>query len=94
MFMKKILFLTILAVTISISSCTNSEVKTLQTIGYTNPVFTVKEFPDPSVFRDDDGKYWAFATEGDYAMSYDLVNWEYSGNIIMSAGSPNWAKSL
>lgn len=89
--MKKILILPLLAISISITSCDNTPEKTLETIGYQNPVFTLKEFPDPSVFRDDDGKYWAFATEGDYAMSYDLVHWEYSGNVIMSAGSPNWA---
>lgn len=92
--MKCIHSLLLITLTIMMSSCNtsnNEEKKELITTPYTNPVFTVKEFPDPSIFRDDDGKYWAFSTEGDYAMSYDLVNWQYSGNIIMSAGSPDWA---
>ena len=64
--------------------------KTLITVSYTNPVFTVKEFPDPSILKDEDGRYWAFCTGGDYAVSEDLVNWEYMGNFLMTAGSPLW----
>lgn len=73
------------------SSISQNNVQELITFSYTNPVFTKKAFPDPSILKDDDGRYWAFATEGDYAVSEDLVNWSYMGNILMTAGSPNWA---
>lgn len=69
----------------------SSSNKILVTFEYQNPVFTKKVFPDPSILKDDDGRYWAFSTEGDYAMSENLVDWSYMGNILMTAGSPNWA---
>lgn len=59
---------------------------------YLNPVFK-NEFADPSVFRDEEGVYWAFATEGGYATSIDLINWTYEGNIFMTTGSPLWGSN-
>lgn len=89
------IFMSLLLVSCSSNTSSSQEFsetnKVLVTVSYTNPVFTKKVFPDPSILRDDDGRYWAFSTEGDYAMSEDLVNWEYMGNILMTAGSPNWA---
>lgn len=90
----KLLFLSLILVSCSSKNSFNvssNEEKTLVTMSYINPVLTTKSFPDPSILRDDDGRYWTFATEGDYAVSEDLVNWEYMGNILMTAGSPNWA---
>ena len=89
----KFFFLTILLTSCSQKNdSTNMQEnnKVLVTVSYQNPVFTKKVFPDPSILRDDDGRYWAFSTEGDYAVSNDLVNWDYMGNILMTAGSPNW----
>ena len=84
----KLFFLSLILVSCSSKNSFNvssNEEKTLVTMSYINPVLTTKSFPDPSILRDDDGRYWAFATEGDYAVSEDLVNWEYMGNILMTA---------
>lgn len=59
---------------------------------YINPVFE-HNFADPTIIRDDDGRFWAFATEGRYASSIDLVNWEYEGNVFITTGSPLWGSS-
>ena len=89
--MKLLKYFLLFSLTLSISSCNNPrDNRTLTNVPYSNPVFTLKEFPDPSIIRDDQGRFWAFCTEGDYALSYDLVNWSYWGNIIMEAGSPSW----
>ena len=62
-----------------------------------NPVFNY-DFPDPTVIRAADGKYYAYATEGNangkhnniqVASSTDLVHWTTGPDIL--PGKPAWA---
>jgi len=53
---------------------------------YQNPVIAT-DFPDPSVVRDEDGYFYAFATGAKMAKSRDLGTWELIGNAI---SRPTW----
>lgn len=57
-----------------------------------------KDFPDPTVILGEDGKYYAYATQGSFqgktlhiqvAVSGDLKNWELAGDALPS--KPSWA---
>ena len=53
---------------------------------YTNPVFRA-DFPDPSVQRDIDGTFYAYATGPNCLKSKDLVNWQSVSRVI---DRPTW----
>ena len=62
-----------------------------------NPVLN-KDFPDPTVIKAADGKYYAYATQGDdkgkmmniqVASSNNLINWKPEGNALPQ--KPVWA---
>jgi Glycosyl hydrolases family 43 len=59
--------------------------------GYRNPVGGDHAFPDPTVIRDDDGEYWAYATGDRFPImrSADLVHWRAAGHAL--DGRPAWA---
>ena len=57
-----------------------------------NPVSSIG-FADPTVIRDEDGTWWAYATNsGGYAVpmlsSEDLAEWEFAGSALKT--KPNW----
>jgi arabinan endo-1,5-alpha-L-arabinosidase len=58
---------------------------------YINPIYNSR-FADPSIILVDD-TYYAFATEGNYISSKDLVNWQLEGNVLMYTGSPLWGSN-
>ncbi|MBQ5664107.1 MAG: family 43 glycosylhydrolase [Bacteroidaceae bacterium] len=53
---------------------------------YTNPVFRA-DFPDPSVQRDIDGTFYAYATGPNCLKSKDLINWQSVSRVI---DRPTW----
>lgn len=66
---------------------------------YVNPVLD-RDFPDPAVFRDSDGWFYAYATQsqrGDQvlniqvARSRDLVRWDHLGDALPE--KPHWASA-
>jgi arabinan endo-1,5-alpha-L-arabinosidase len=65
--------------------------KQLTRTNYINPVYNSR-FADPGIIEVDE-KYYAFATEGNYISSVDLVNWEMEGNVLMYTGSPLWGSN-
>jgi arabinan endo-1,5-alpha-L-arabinosidase len=69
----------------------------LATHSYTNPVVDA-DFPDPTVIRAPDGRYYAYATQTQrgghwvniqLATSSDLVHWQLVGDALPS--KPGWA---
>lgn len=80
----------LLTATLLLTNCQNQIVWNEEQ--YINPVYS-HEFPDPSIYRDDDGLYWVFATEGGYASSVNLIDWNYEGNVFITAGSPLWGSN-
>lgn len=52
---------------------------------YTNPLM-IRDFADPYVFKDDDGYYYGYATEGPIVRSSDMVSWENVGSVTL----PTW----
>ncbi len=72
---------------------------TAQKAAIHNPVLD-KDFPDPTVIRAADGKYYAYATQGkadgkmmniQVASSNDLTNWKINGDALPQ--KPVWADS-
>ena len=59
-------------------------------VPYENPVLAI-DFPDPTVIRGVDRKFYAFATGGriQRAVSSDLVHWKTIDNAL--AAKPTWA---
>ncbi len=66
---------------------------------YLNPVLD-RDFPDPAVLRDVDGRFYAYATQTisgghtiniQVARSRDLVQWEHMGDALPQ--KPSWAAS-
>jgi arabinan endo-1,5-alpha-L-arabinosidase len=64
---------------------------------YVNPVLNA-DFPDPTVIKAPDGKYYAYATQSQrdgkwiniqLARSSDLVHWQYVGDALPT--KPKWA---
>ena len=73
------------------------------TVAFTNPVVDT-DVPDPMIIADDDGGWWAFATNGDGAniqtfRSTDLVTWEQAPDALpqlpaWTAGGDVWAPEV
>lgn len=66
---------------------------TAQTAVTENPVID-RNFPDPTIVRSDDGRYYAYATEGNghtiqVAVSDDLRQWKIAGDALPQ--KPAWA---
>lgn len=62
---------------------------------YTNPVIMDRTLGDPTVFRDQDGRFYLYSTQNskDWMPIYsstDLVNWKYERNAFSNATKPNW----
>lgn len=72
------------ALTESISASENKG--ELKTIFFQNPIYN-EDFPDPSIVRDEDGYFYAFATGARILKSANLVEWEKLGNAIER---PTW----
>lgn len=72
-------------------------------VGFTNPVVD-SNVPDPMIIADDDGGWWAFATNGNGANvqtlhSRDLVRWEQAPDALpqlpaWTAGGDVWAPEV
>jgi beta-xylosidase len=72
-------------------------------MGFTNPVVD-DNMPDPMIIADDDGTWWAFATNGNGAniqtlRSTDLVAWEQAPDALpqlpaWTAGGDIWAPEV
>lgn len=68
---------------------------------FQNPVLNV-DFPDPTVLRGSDGRFWAYATQGNghrlqVASSPDLVSWQYLGEALGAIswlGEASWAPDV
>lgn len=67
--------------------------------GFTNPVFDM-DFPDPTVIRAGDGRFYAYATQTavsgktlniQVARSSDLIKWEHLGDALPE--KPVWANN-
>lgn len=61
-------------------------------VPYTNPVLA-SDFPDPTIIRGKDRKFYAFATGGivQRAVSTDLVHWTKTGSAM--SAKPKWASN-
>ena len=74
-----------------------------ETVTFTNPVVDAN-VPDPMIIADDEGGWWAFATNGDGAniqtwRSTDLVTWEQAPDALpqlpsWTAGGDVWAPEV
>lgn len=58
-------------------------------IPYENPVWG-PDAPDPTVWKADDGRYYASSTYQDVLMSADLVHWRKTGGKLLEKAEYDW----
>lgn len=82
---------------LGLGSCATPSARAPVQATFANPVLNA-DFPDPTVIRDADGTYYAYATQSErggrwinmqVARSGDLVRWDYLGEALPA--KPPWA---
>ena len=82
---------------LGLASCAAPSARAPAQGSFANPVLD-SDFPDPTVIRNPDGFYYAYATQTErngrwinlqVARSQDLVRWEYLGDALPT--KPSWA---